>query len=169
KPEPQPPSRPVTQNVSATASVQQTAQTKPPVFAQTSMVTDTAVKPCNADAPLALKGYCPVCMITKAQLVEGDVSTCVTYAGHRYVFRTVEEKKQFEAEPRKYLPGADGVCLVTLMDSGKVTLGSVEWPAIFEDKVYLFADSANRRKFLEDPEKYVNSWQQASHTQPTLR
>lgn len=151
------------------ASVATASPQPKPAASESAIIQDSEVKPCSADGPLALKGFCPVTMISKAQLVDGDASTCVMFAGNRYVFSSPAERAMFEKNPRKYLPAADGVCLVTLLDSGKVAQGDVECPAIYEDKVYLFANAAQRRKFLDDPEKFVQGWRQASHRLPTFR
>lgn len=172
-PKPQPAAQPTNQV---------TATPKPPVVAATEASAirrgplptadiDSRVQPCSADVPLALEGYCPVSMITKAELIEGDSSICVAFEGKRYVFHSERERELFAKNPRQYLPAADGVCLVTLMETGRTKLGAIDYPAIFEDQVYFFADASQRRKFLGDPEKYVHAYQEqtASRQTATLR
>lgn len=107
--------------------------------------------------PLALDGYCPVCMIDRAEMVKGKSTETAIHNGRKFQFASAEHKKRFLESPAKYLPGANGDCIVSLVDGGKRVAGDTKFPAMFADKVYFLADKQSRDKFLKDPEAYVNA------------
>lgn len=126
---------------------------------------DPAVRPCDASAPLALDGYCPVSMITRAELVQGANSECIVYRGLRYHFLSARERLMFLDDPARFLPAADGKCVVTWAEKHLWMPGRIKYPAIFGDHVFLFPTDQERQKFLVDPEKYVDA---AGHVRDPL-
>lgn len=129
----------------------------PPPKAATSPVTPIAhTSACDPAVPLALKGYCPVTMITRAELVLGSADHCLVYRGRRYHFRSPAESQLFAKRPQAYLPAENGNCVVTLFERNEPKPGRVEYPALFADRVFLFSGEVERRKFLLDPEKYID-------------
>lgn len=117
---------------------------------------DADVRPCDLSMPLALRGYCPVSMIREAELIPGRLEHCCVYKQNRYQFRSEEELREFLSSPRKYLPSEEGFCVVTWAESHRRQSGSIEFPALFGDYLFLFADDDARRKFLKNPERYVD-------------
>jgi YHS domain-containing protein len=107
--------------------------------------------------PIALDGHCPVCMIDRAEMVKGKSSESVVHNGRKFQFASAENKKRFLQSPTKYLPGANGDCVVSMVDGGKRVAGDTRFPAMFADKVYFLADKQSRDKFLKDPEAYVDA------------
>jgi len=114
-------------------------------------------RPESDDAPLSLGGHCPVSMVDRAEMAPGKKTESAVYNGKKYLFATAENRKRFLESPSKFLPGAGGDCVVSLVDGGKRVEGDVKFPAIFGDKVFFLADKASREKFLKDPEAYVDS------------
>lgn len=111
----------------------------------------------SADAPtLALGGHCPVCMIERAEMTPGKKSEEAVYNGKLYLFSSAENRKRFLASPAKFLPAANGDCVVSFAESGKRKPGDVKFPAMFEDRVYFLANKESREKFLKSPEAYID-------------
>lgn len=125
--------------------------------ASPSLATNKDVRPCDMSVPLALNGFCPVRMIVDAELVPGDPKHCCVYRGKRYQFHSEEDKALFAIHPRKYLPLEEGFCVVTWAEEHRRSSGSIEYPALFGDYLFLFADEDARQKFLHNPERYVDA------------
>jgi YHS domain-containing protein/thiol-disulfide isomerase/thioredoxin len=111
----------------------------------------------TAEIALALEGYCPVCMIEDGKMVPGKSTESVVYEGKRYHFATPEQKQTFLGNPKKYLPGAGGNCVVSLIEEGKTVEGKTKYPALFADRVFFLSDEQKRNQFLKDPERYVTT------------
>lgn len=106
--------------------------------------------------PLALDGHCPVSMLEKAEMVPGSRTFAAVYQGRRYQFRTSRERELFQSSPNKYLPAMQGICVVSLIEDGKNVAGQLKFPAIFNEQLFLFANRECQRRFLLDPERYVD-------------
>ena len=127
---------------------------QPPAEQRTRAVKQTAA--CDPSAPVALNGFCPVSMIERAVLLRGSQENCLTYQGHRYLLHGQQERALFERDPERYLPGENGICVVSWVDDRVRRQGQIQYPALFGDHVYFFASEANRQQFLHDPERYVD-------------
>ncbi|MGL5097876.1 MAG: hypothetical protein ACRDD1_19980, partial [Planctomycetia bacterium] len=102
------------------------------------------------------EGYCPVTMISRAEMVVGAPQYCSTYRGQRFHFAGAREQQLFVGEPRRYLPAESGQCVVAFSEEGVWRPGVLRFPAIFGDQLFFFSDDARRRRFLLDPERYVD-------------
>jgi YHS domain-containing protein len=134
----------------------ETVATTPPAAPPEPSRHDADVRPCDLSMPLALRGYCPVSMIRQAELVPGRLEHCCVYKQNRYQFRSDEDLREFLNSPRKYLPSEEGFCVVTWAESHRRQSGSIDFPALFGDHLFLFANDEARRKFLKNPERYVD-------------
>lgn len=115
----------------------------------------TEAKPADVSVPLALSGYCPVSMIARAELLAGDPRYATVYRGYRYHFLSDGDRRSFLENPERYLPAANGNCVVTWADERRWLPGQVRLPALFADQVYLFQSESQRKRFLLDPERYI--------------
>lgn len=102
-----------------------------------------------------LGGYCPVTMIERAELVRGNSRFAAIHEGKSYWLRGEREKALFLGNPKQYLPAESGRCVVTWQEKHQWRQGTIEFPAMFEEQLYLFPSADVRDKFLRDPEKYV--------------
>lgn len=109
-----------------------------------------------ASKEAALGGFCPVTMIERAELVRGDAKFQSGFEDRRFFFRSAREKALFDAAPLRYLPAEAGRCVVTWKENRRWQSGTIEYPAMFADQLYLFPNSDLRNKFLQDPERYVD-------------
>lgn len=115
-----------------------------------------AAPPTAPAAPLALSGFCPVTMITRAELAQGNPQFQHNYRGMRFQFLTSRERDDFARNPDRFLPVNAGFCVVTLVERGQRVPGRVDLPALFEDRVYLFSADDARQRFLREPERYID-------------
>jgi YHS domain-containing protein len=98
---------------------------KPAAFKAPAGLAPSAVE----TSPIALDGHCPVCMIDRAEMVKGKSSETAVHNGRKYQFASADNKKRFLQSPSKYLPGADGDCVVSMIDGGKRVAGDMRFPA----------------------------------------
>lgn len=95
-------------------------------------------------------------MLARAELVKGAESEFCVHKSRKFHFVSPSEKNAFLANPKKYLPSEEGFCVVTWAEGHRREAGSIEYPALFGDYLFLFANDDTRQKFLRDPERYVD-------------
>jgi YHS domain-containing protein len=115
------------------------------------------IRACDASVPLALDGYCPVSMFKKSELIRGAEDQCCVYKDKRYQFISAAERESFIQNPKRFLPSEDGLCVVTWAEDHRRLPGSIEFPAMFGDYLFLFGNDQARQRFLADPERYVDA------------
>src|SRR5262245_39493921 len=64
---------------------------------------------------LALRGYCPVCLVTMRKWVPGQPEIASLYDDHIYRFPNEELKRKFDADPAKSTPALHGDSIVSLV------------------------------------------------------
>jgi YHS domain-containing protein len=104
---------------------------------------------------VALRGHCSVCIVMAKKWVPGKPEVVSVYDGVRYFFPSAEEKKTFEADPAKFTPALDGDCVVCSKDGGKRIVGSPEFSALHDGRLYLFPDAGAQKQFLANPGSYT--------------
>ncbi|MBV8233727.1 MAG: thioredoxin family protein [Planctomycetaceae bacterium] len=118
-----------------------------------------AVRPAAASpAPgndVALAGYCPVSLVTAHRLVPGRAGLTLTHDGVLYRFATAEGYDAFRKSPERFIPANGGRCPVTQVDRGESCAGNPHWGVLFDGRLYLCADEAERQQFLRDPRRYA--------------
>lgn len=107
-----------------------------------------------AGVTLGLDGLCPVCL-ADGKMVPGKPEITATYDGVEYRFPTQEFRDTFLQNQEKYIPAADGQCLVCKVDMNKNVLGSAKHSLVVDGKSYLFVDDSQAKKFQENPSKYL--------------
>ncbi len=107
--------------------------------------------------PLALRGYCPVCLVNMKKWVPGKPEYAATYDGHVYQFPGAEQLEMFNADPAKYTPALHGDCVVCLVNMGQRVPGKLEFTQIYKGRVFLFPSEEQRQMFKADPAKYADA------------
>ncbi|MEM9366265.1 MAG: hypothetical protein AAGD07_09720 [Planctomycetota bacterium] len=107
--------------------------------------------------PTALQGYCPVCVIEMKKWVKGSPQFAASYDGKRYLFPGEEQKQMFLKDPAKYVPAMGGNCTVCAVNMGQTVAGSVMFPALYENRLYLFPGEQQKQEFRSNPTKYANA------------
>jgi len=120
----------------------------------------------GVELPLAWDGHCVCSMVERGEMVKGKPEHEVVFAGKRYRFASAKKREAFEAEPPKFLPGEKGRCPVTFGDTGHWRDGDLRYPAIFAGRVFFLADESKRKKFLLNPEAYVDEQGRALRMAP---
>jgi YHS domain-containing protein len=107
------------------------------------------------DEPLALAGYCPVSLVRDRKLVPGQTEYTVNHAGWKYRFASLDSSDRFRKEPNSYVPAKNGSCPVNQLDHGKARTGDPRWGVLYKSHLFLCASEEDRRRFLENPERYA--------------
>ncbi|NQT11965.1 MAG: hypothetical protein HQ582_04395 [Planctomycetes bacterium] len=108
-------------------------------------------------APLALKGHCPVSILEMRKWVKGDPTYRVAYDGHAYLFANEQGKKMFEANPAKYVPALGGDCVVALVKMGKRVPGDIRHTSVHDGRLFLFSNADAKKTFLAEPATYADA------------
>ncbi len=125
---------------------------------------DTAHPPAPAlpksDTPkaverLAMDGYCAVSLVRDRRLVPGLSEHAVRHDGLTYRFGSPTMKAMFRETPDRYVPLNNGTCPVTQLDRGEARPGLPRWGILYNSHLVLCASAEDRRRFLEEPDRYV--------------
>jgi len=111
-----------------------------------------------ADAPekTGLKGFCPVALRQKGQLIESKPQFNATYRDQKFHFSSIAAKAAFEKEPQLFIPRHGGLDGVSLLDSEKSLPGSLDHAVWYQGQLYLFASAQNRESFVNDPDRFLD-------------
>jgi len=104
---------------------------------------------------VALQGYCPVCVIEMKKWVAGNPQHQVTFDGKTYLFPGEEQKQMFVANPAKYVPAFHGDCTVCAVNMGQRVPGTVQFPTLYQNRLFLFPSEKQKQEFRSNPEKYA--------------
>jgi YHS domain-containing protein len=115
----------------------------------------TERSPRRDDEPLALAGYCPVSLVRDRKLIIGKAEYTVRHAGWNYRFASLDSSDRFREEPDRFVPAKNGLCAVNQMDRGKARIGNPQWGVVYRNHLFLCASEQDRRRFLEDPDRYA--------------
>ncbi|MFN9718582.1 MAG: hypothetical protein ACK58L_07810 [Planctomycetota bacterium] len=111
----------------------------------------------RADQP-GFKGFCPVTLRDKRELVDADPSLTGTFGLQTYTFATEEAKAAFEADPSRYAPAAGGSDIVLLVNSGEEQPGMLDYALWYRDRLYMFRSRETMAAFSQDPQRFANQY-----------
>ena len=112
------------------------------------------VPPTVPDSP-AFEGLCLSAVQETRSLVSGMPELALQYRDKLLYFSSAEQMQNFRMNPKKYWPRIDGVCPVTLTESGQKTEGKLKYAAIFRQKLWLLSSAENMKKFVSEPTRYI--------------
>ena len=98
----------------------------------------------------ALGGYDPVAYVTRNAAIEGQGDISTSWRGKQYHFVSEENRALFEANPRAYTPGFDGLCVVALTE-GRSEPGDPRQFVTIGQRVYFVGTEGRRRELLSHP------------------
>jgi len=110
----------------------------------------------TAEVPIALDGFCPVCMHKMQKWMKGNPEFQAVYDGRTYQFPGKQEKDAFLADPTTFVPVLGGDCVVTFSKWGKRVPGNVHLSAFHQGRLFLFADEEAKEAFEADPVAFEN-------------
>lgn len=109
------------------------------------------------ETPVALDGYCPVCLVEMKQWVKGNSRTSVEFDGQEYLFPAAEQAEMFQANPAKFTPVLSGDDVVHYAQTGERVAGSLQFGALYEGRNYFFASAENKEKFRTNPSAFEDA------------
>lgn len=104
---------------------------------------------------VGLGGYCPVAMIRDKKWLKGSDEFVGTYDGVDYFFKSAEERENFFASPKQYIPGLHGCDPVELQRERVAQTGAIELGAFYKGRLFFFRSQSNRRLFQNNPAWYA--------------
>jgi YHS domain-containing protein len=105
--------------------------------------------------PSPLEGYCPVELRENEKWAAGRAEYQATYHGQVYRFSSSAAQKRFLAAPQNYAPVRGGNDIVAAIDGNASILGSIQNSAVWQGRLYLFANPVNLAAFRKNPARYV--------------
>ncbi len=102
----------------------------------------------------ALGGYDPVAYVTQNAAIEGENEISTTWRGKQYHFVSEENRALFEANPRAYTPGFDGLCVVALAE-GRSEPGDPRMFVTIGQRVYLVGSEHRRQELMANPRELL--------------
>ncbi|MCH2210040.1 MAG: hypothetical protein MK110_01970 [Fuerstiella sp.] len=101
-------------------------------------------------------GFCPVQLREAKQLTEGSVSHESRFGPNTYHFSSAIARDRFEANPTRYAPAIGGADIVSLVNSGELHAGSLEFALWYQDRLYLFCSRETMQMFWNAPASFAN-------------
>lgn len=107
--------------------------------------------------PVAMSGFCPVCVIDMKQWIRGKPEFQAAYDGKTYLFPGAEQRDMFLANPEKYVPALGGDCTVCYLNMGQRSPGTVEHTALLNQRLYMFPNNELKQEFMTNWKKYTGA------------
>jgi len=101
-------------------------------------------------APLAIKGYDPVAYFTEQRAVVGSPQYQHEWDGAVYQFASARHLELFKADPDRYLPQYNSLCVASLAKGVKYE-GNPEYWLVADGRLYLFGAPVGATLMKSDP------------------
>lgn len=98
----------------------------------------------------AIGGFDPVAYVTRERAVPGRGDIVTTWRGREYHFESEANRALFEANPRAYTPGFDGLCVVALTE-GRSEPGDPRQFVTIGQRVYFVGTEGRKQELLTHP------------------
>ena len=120
----------------------------------------SADNPSAARSKYALKGKCPVTLLTQGQWVDGKKEIGCVHRDRIYLFASFENREAFLANPDQLSPLLAGFDPVIFEETGKLVDGEEQYGTFMGDapnqRIVLFKTADTRGRFQKEPAKYIN-------------
>ncbi|MBC7967226.1 MAG: hypothetical protein H7Z17_15030 [Fuerstia sp.] len=104
------------------------------------------------------KGFCPVALRERRELVESSTQFTSTFGLQTYAFSSAESKSAFDTDPARYAPAAGGSDVVVLVNSGEEQAGQLDYALWYRDRLYLFRSRETMTLFSKDPQRFASQY-----------
>jgi YHS domain-containing protein len=108
----------------------------------------------------ALKGKCPVTLLTKSRWIDGKTEVGCVHRKRVYLFASERHREIFQQNPDAFSPLLAGFDPVTFERTKKLVEGDEKHGVFMGQapnmRVVLFENSENRDQFQSEPSKYLN-------------
>ena len=111
----------------------------------------------RSNTPVAMEGYCAVCIIEARKWEKGDPQITSTFDGFEYHFPSAAIKAKFDRSPERYVPVLNGDCIVCLEKAGKRVPGNIRHASIHQGRLYLFPSEKEKQMFAQAPDAYAKT------------
>lgn len=102
----------------------------------------------------ALGGYDAVSYLRGGQPEPGRRDLATSWKGQQWHFASEENRARFEADPRAYVPGFNGLCPVALSEGRRVP-GDPRHFVIIGKRVYLMRSESAERRIMSAPREIL--------------
>ena len=113
----------------------------------------------------ALKGKCPVTLLSEGRWVDGNKQIGCVHRDRVYLFASAAQREDFLADPDKLSPLLAGFDPVIFEETGKLIEGDEKFGTFMgkqpNQRIVLFKTSDTRDRFQKDPSKYLDVVRQA--------
>ncbi len=104
------------------------------------------------------KGFCPVALRERRELVESSNQFASTFGLQTYTFSCAESKAAFDTDPSRYAPAAGGSDVVVLVNSGEEEAGQLDYALWYRDRLYLFRSRETMTLFSKEPQRFASQY-----------
>lgn len=109
------------------------------------------------EGELGLDGYCVVCVHNMKKWEKGDPSITSVFDGFEYRFPSQAIKAEFDRDPQAFVPVLQGDCIVCLEKMDKRVPGKVQFPTLYNGRLYLFPGAGEKAAFDASPDQFVDA------------
>ena len=102
-----------------------------------------------ANSTTGISGYDAVAYFTEGKPTRGNGHHVTVFDGVTYLFASEENKKTFEANPKKYIPAYGGYCAFGVTEEKKFVADPEAWK-IVDGKLYLNLDKDVQAEWGKD-------------------
>ena len=111
----------------------------------------------NSDSDnIAIEGYDTVAYFMAQRATRGSKDISYQWNGLIWYFSSIENKKQFIADPKKFAPQFNGFCANGLSDGHAIEANPENW-RIIDGKLYLFFSDYGRSKWSGNVKPLIES------------
>ncbi|MBI1310493.1 hypothetical protein GC176_04230 [bacterium] len=101
-----------------------------------------------------LKGFCPVALRDKRDLIDSVPQFKAEFEGRTYNFSSAEALKKFQAAPELYAPAKAGIDVVAAQDEFEIE-GTLDHAVWYRNRLFLFSSQQTLDQFSIAPSVYV--------------
>ena len=147
---------------------------KSPTISPTEMLADSASpvkknpdgkKDASITPAYALRGKCPVSLLSQGKWVNGDPQWGCVHRNQVYIFSSELNLTRFKKNPEAYSPILAGFDPVVFHETGKLTTGLLNHGVFMGEtpnqRIILFSDAQTRTRFQTSPKQYLETVRQA--------
>lgn len=105
---------------------------------------------------LGFDGFCLASLLDENKLRKGDARFATEYKGQLICFHSDDHRQRFLADPERYWPVANGKCLVSSHDAGRLASGDPRVGVIWRGRLWFFSDRETQQRFIQMPHQYAD-------------
>lgn len=117
-----------------------------------------------AAGPVAFQGLCLTSVVEQRKLISGTPEFAATHRGQLLHFQSAAQRDRFFESPEKYWPVLDGICGMTLLETGAQVPGELKYAAVFREQIWVFQTRELMQRFIDSPADYVQQLEERQKT-----